>query len=185
MQRYFLAPFPERVAPTVDLLRNVRELRDECTRQGVPVVYTAQPGSMSQQDRGLLADFWGQGMSAAPEHRAIVDELAPDVADTVLTKWRYSAFHRTPLLDLLRSWGRDQLLVCGVYAHMGCLVSALDAFSHDIQPFLVADAVADLTVAYHRLALTLAAERCAATPLTAAVLSDLDSRRRSFHELRP
>jgi isochorismate hydrolase len=178
MQRYFLEPFPPDASPTVDLLTNVRALRDECHRLGIPVVYTAQPGGMSPQDRGLLLDFWGPGMAAVPEHRAIVDAVTPGPVDVVLTKWRYSAFHRTPLREVLHRHGRDQLVVCGVYAHMGCLMSAMDAFSHDVQPFLVADAVADLTPEYHRLALDLAARRCAATPTTAEVLADL---RRAAH----
>jgi trans-2,3-dihydro-3-hydroxyanthranilic acid synthase len=65
------------------------------------------------------------------------------------------------------------LLVCGVYAHVGCLVT----FSHDIQPFLVADAVADFSPQYHQLALSYAAERCAATPETDTVHAAITTRR--------
>ncbi|NJC70700.1 isochorismatase family protein [Planosporangium thailandense] len=170
MQKYFLAPFPADTQPTVDLLRNVTALREGAVRAGVPVVYTAQPGGMTEQQRGLLRDFWGPGMAVSPAHREIVDCVRPADGDTVLTKWRYSAFHRSGLRDLLRDRGRDQLIVCGVYAHVGVLMTACDAFTNDIQTFMVADAVADFTADYHRLALTYAAERCAVTPTTAAVL---------------
>ncbi len=40
-------------------------------------------------------------------------------------------------------------------------MTAIDAFTNDLQTFLVADAVADFTADYHRMALTYAAERCA------------------------
>jgi isochorismate hydrolase len=125
------------------------------------VAYTAQPGSMTESERGLLADFWGPGMRKDPADRAVVDALAPRADDWLLTKWRYSAFHNSPLLKRMRAAGRDQLIICGVYAHVGVLMTAVEAFTHDIQPFLVADAVADFDERYHRLALDYAAERCA------------------------
>jgi trans-2,3-dihydro-3-hydroxyanthranilic acid synthase len=172
MQRYFLAPFAEQESPRADLVRNLTALRRQCAESGVPVVFTAQPGDMTPRQRGLLQDFWGRGMSAAPGERALIDGLAP-AGDTVLTKWRYSAFHGSGLLDHLRGLGRDQLIICGVYAHLGCLITAYEAFSHDIQPFFVADAVADFSRSYHDMALTLAAESCAAVTTTAAVVARL------------
>ena len=173
MQRYFLRFFPPGRPPVVDLVDNVRRLRGACAKLDVPVVYTAQPGAMSDDERGLLKDLWGPGMSADPDDRSIVDELAPTAGDQVFTKWRYSAFHRTGLHDLLTRHGRDQLLVCGVFAHVGCLVTACEAFTNDIEAFLVADGMADFTAEYHRLALRYAAERCAMTPTTETVIDAL------------
>ncbi|POX52029.1 isochorismatase [Streptomyces sp. Ru71] len=159
MQRYFLKPLPEDLRH--DLVRNAAQLRETCAAAGVPVAYTAQPGGMTDEQRGLLKDFWGPGMRPEPEDRQVVDALAPTEQDWQLTKWRYSAFFNTDLLQRMRAAGRDQLIVCGVYAHVGVLATAVDAFTHDIQPFLVADATADFSADYHRLALTYAAERCA------------------------
>jgi isochorismate hydrolase len=160
MQRFFLAPLP---ADTLrgELTANVARLRQHCAAVDVPVAYTAQPGGMTPEQRGLLADFWGPGMSPDPEHRQIDDSVMPAAGDKVFTKWRYSAFHNSGLLDWMRALGRDQLIVCGVYAHVGVLMTAIDAFSHGIQPFFVADATADFTARYHRSALEYAAERCA------------------------
>ncbi len=173
MQRYFLRPFRQDTPPLTVVLPNAVQLRETCASLGVPVFYTAQPGDMTEDQRGLLGAFWGAGMAAAPEDRRIVDELTPDEADQVLTKWRYSAFQRTPLLERLRAAGRDQLIVCGVYAHLGCLITTVDAFSHDIQPFLVTDAVADFNADDHRLAVSYAAHACAATPTTKQVVEAL------------
>jgi isochorismate hydrolase len=173
MQEFFLRPFDLQAPPATDLLRNTAELRARCAELGIPVFYTAQPGSMTEQERGLLAAFWGPGMKASVEDRDVIATLRPAGSDRVLTKWRYSAFQRSPLLELLRAAGRDQLIIAGVYAHIGCLMTAVDAFSNDIQPFLVADAVADFSLADHRLALDYAARCCAATPTTASVLASL------------
>lgn len=173
MQHYFLAPFARGAEPYDPLLAHVTALRERCAGLGVPVVYSAQPGGMTRQQRGLLADFWGPGMSAEPEDRGIPDVLAPGAHDTVLTKWRASAFHDTPLLELLRERGRDQLIVCGVYAHVGVLLTACDAFAHGVQTFVVADAVADFTPEDHRMALRYAASRCAMVLPAETVLRSL------------
>jgi isochorismate hydrolase len=173
MQKYFLRPFPAGESPVTDLVRNATALRERCAALGIPVTYTAQPGGMTDEQRGLLKDFWGPGMTVDPEHKKVVDGLVPTEGDTVFTKWRYSAFFRTELLDLLRGSGRDQLIVCGVYAHVGILMTVTDAFTHDIQPFLVGDAIADFSHDHHRMALDYAAQRCAMTVTTKTVLSQL------------
>ncbi|MFD5337047.1 isochorismatase family protein [Streptomyces hawaiiensis] len=167
MQRYFLAPFPSGMRDP--LVRHCAQLRERCAELGVPVFYTAQPGGMTDEDRGLLKDFWGPGMRVDPVDRQIVTELAPRPGDQVLTKWRYSAFFRSDLLAQLRDRGLDQLIVCGVYAHVGVLATALEAFTNDIQSFLVADAVGDFSADYHRLALDYAATRCSVVTTTEEV----------------
>jgi isochorismate hydrolase len=171
MQRYFLQPF-DTAAPGRALIANIVGLRDACDRLGIPVVYTAQPGGMDPAERGLLMDFWGAGMSSAPAAQHVVPELSPRATDVVLTKWRYSAFHRTELLELLRAAGRDQLIICGVYAHLGVLVTASDAFASDIQAFVVGDAVADFSRAHHIGALSYAAQRCGSVISIQTLLDD-------------
>lgn len=173
MQQYFVDPFSSDRNLRDTLVGNISWLAYECATAGVPAVYTAQPGDMTSEQRGLLRDFWGDGMSSSAAHKSIVEELAPREEDEVLTKWRYSAFHETGLLEYLRSAGRDQLLICGVYAHVGCLMTANDALAHDIQSFLIADAVADFSWEYHNMALTYAGMRCSAIPSTADVASSL------------
>lgn len=173
VQRYFLEPFETNRSPRADLERNLARLRDAAVELRLPVIYTAQPGGMTPVQRGLLRDFWGWGMNRDDGGRSIPEELAPRACDTVLTKWRYSAFHDTRLRERLAELGRDQLLVSGVYANTGCLVTAVDSFSNDLETFLVHDAVADFSEPEHLQALRYAAARCAAIPSTDAVLTDL------------
>lgn len=173
MQEYFLDPFARDAPPRAPLLRNIMRLRRKCAVVGVPVAFTAQPGDMTGSERGLLADFWGPGMRSDTAHRSIVAELRPEPGDWEFTKWRYSAFFRTDLLPRMREAGRDQLVVCGVYAHVGILATALEAFSHDIQPFLAADAVADFSAAEHRQTLQYAARCCARVRPTVDLCTEL------------
>src|SRR5690606_24723620 len=171
MQRYFLGALPDGGEPTTSLLANVAALRSACAERGAPRVYTAQPGSQPPRERGLLRVLWGEGLRDDPAHSAIAVELAPTGEEEALTKRRYSAFAGTDLEPRIRAMGRDQLVLCGVYAHIGVLMTACDAFMRDIQAFVVADAVADFSADDHAMALSYAARRCAGTVTTAEVLA--------------
>lgn len=173
MQRYFLRPYPRGGAPLDGVLDNTARLVRLCRAQGVPVVYTAKPGGMDPRRRGLERDFWGPGMGDAREQTAIAEELRPEEGDILLTKSRYSAFAGTGLAERLGEAGRDQILVTGVYAHIGCLLSAADAFMRDIQPFLVADAVADFSADDHMYAVRYVAGRCGVVVTTGSAVQHL------------
>ncbi|MGW5687215.1 isochorismatase family protein [Nonomuraea sp. NPDC003754] len=165
MQRYFLGAFTPGASPLVELMSNVAALREHCSSLGVPVIFSAQPFAQTANQRGLLLDFWGGGIPDSHEAE-ITRELLPRKGERLLTKWRYSAFQRTELAQLMDELGRDQLIICGIYAHIGVLMTAGEAFMRDIQPFVVADAIADFSHRHHVMALTYAAERCAVTTTT-------------------
>jgi isochorismate hydrolase/aryl carrier-like protein len=160
MQRYFVRFYERDESPLREVLANILALRASADALAVPVVYSAQPADPVRAARGLLNDAWGPGLTAYPEEQSIVPELLPRSFDRVLEKTRYSAFQRTELLSLMRKEGRDQLWICGVFAHIGCMLTAFDAFMNDVKPFLVADAVADFSREYHDLSLQIVAGRC-------------------------
>lgn len=166
MQQYFLNFWGEDSPLVKQVVENIAALRSYCKAQGIPVFYTAQPNNQSDEDRALLNDMWGPGLNKHPEQQAVVAALAPDEDDQVLVKWRYSAFHRSPLQEILKETGRDQLIICGVYAHIGCLTTAIDGFMHNIQPFMVADGLADFSRDEHLMALRYTAGRCGRVVMT-------------------
>ncbi|GAA2212346.1 phenazine biosynthesis protein PhzD [Nonomuraea monospora] len=174
MRTSVLDAFPHGEAPLRDLLRNVAELREQCTRLRVPVAYAAQPGLMTERQQGLLKDFQeerGPRLDAA--QRRFPDCVAPRPHDWLIAKRRHSAFHESTLLWRMRESGRDQLIVAGVYAHAGVLATAHDAFTHDIQPYIVADAIADRTAADHLQTLRFVAGSCGVTMTTKQLLFQL------------
>ena len=173
LQQYFLDFYDQTQAPIPELLKHCRQLIDECHAQGIPVYYTAQPGDQSTEHRQLLTDFWGKGLAADPNIVQIIPSLQPAEQDTVLTKWRYSAFKKSDFEQRIKGVGRDQLVICGVYAHIGCLLTAAEAFMLDMQAFLVGDALADFSQEEHEMALKYATGRCAKVVDTAAVLHEL------------
>jgi bifunctional isochorismate lyase/aryl carrier protein len=153
MQDYFLKFYQEGSELTRRLIANINALKSFCHQQKVPVVYTAQPDKQTDKDRALLNDMWGAGLNDHAELKKICVELAPSAHDTVLVKWRYSAFQRSVLERMMRDLCRDQLLICGIYGHIGCLVTAVDAFMRDIKPFMIGDAIADFSEQDHLMAM--------------------------------
>jgi bifunctional isochorismate lyase / aryl carrier protein len=171
MQEYFLEPYDPDSAPLRPVLLHLGALRDACDASGVPVIFSAQPGEQSRAERGLLWDLWGPGIVERPALGAL--GLDPRGEDVMIAKRRYSAFHDTALSQLLAERGRDQLLITGVYAHIGCLATALDGFMRGIQPFVVADATADFSREDHLVALRQVARTCGVVTTAAAVLTEL------------
>ncbi|MFF2155145.1 isochorismatase family protein [Paenibacillus chitinolyticus] len=171
MQQYFMACFEPGQSPAAELTEHIRLLANRCRELGVPVIYSAQPGAQTPEQRRLLQDFWGSGIGPDPREQQIIAELEPGDNDIRLTKWRYSAFQKTDLAEQLKAMGRDQLIIVGIYAHIGCLMTACEAFMRDIEAFMVSDALADFSREKHDMALKYAAERCAVTLTTEQLLA--------------
>jgi len=169
MQSFFLNPLPELLRQA--LLDNCEKLIAWARENSIPVVYTGQKGSMTVKERGLLFDFWGGGMIADPMHTQIAPALSPLSGEQVLEKWRYSAFFSSSLTDIFSDHNRDQIIICGVYAQIGILTTALDAYSRDIEVFLVKDAIADFSLSAHERMLNFAASCCASILSAEEVLS--------------
>jgi ureidoacrylate peracid hydrolase len=70
----------------------------------------------------------------------IVEDLAPQPPDLVITKTRYSGFAGTPLDSQLRMRGIQYLFFAGIATNV-CVESTLrDAYFHDYWPILLRDA---------------------------------------------
>jgi bifunctional isochorismate lyase/aryl carrier protein len=172
MQNHFVRAFPPGLPPLVELVRNIAALRELAGVLGIPVFFSAEPAAQQPGQRGLVADVWGPGIGDEADAAAIVGPLLPRPGEHVLANVRHNAFLRSHLGRLLRQESRDQLIICGVHAHLGVLLTAADAFMNDIQPFVVADAVADFSAEEHAMALRWAA-RSGVVCTTDELLHDL------------
>ncbi|ADG97033.1 Isochorismatase [Segniliparus rotundus DSM 44985] len=161
MQHYFVKPYRLGSDPMKTVLANAKSLLDTARASGIPVLYSGQPGGMTPEQRGLFLDLYGTGMPDDDAERAIVPPLERTSADVFITKSKISAFFHTDLLDTLRSLGRDQLVIVGVYTFSGVAATSMDALQNDIETFIAADATADYTLDEHRQALAWCAARTA------------------------
>lgn len=174
MQQYFVDAYQENSEPINTVVANIAKLITLADEAGMPVFFSQQPARQAPIRRGLLTDRWGSGLQTASQ-AAVIAALTPQEHHHVLTKWRYSAFVRTDFAETLRYAGRDQLLITGVYGHIGCQVSAADAFMRDIQPFVVSDAIADFSAAKHAGMLQWVANNCGVVVDTAQAMEALEA----------
>ncbi len=159
MQEYFVNFFDTQKSPVPELIQNIVTLKKAAKAAGIPIIYTAQPANQDLEERALLTDFWGTGLQQDTE---IVAALMPEDDDIQYTKWRYSAFKKSPLLEFLNEEGRDQLVICGIYGHIGVQATALDAFMLDVKPFVIGDTIADFSLNEHKSTLEYVSGRCGA-----------------------
>ena len=169
MQEYFLNFWGENSPMMAQVVANIARLRDYCKQHNIPVYYTAQPKEQSDEDRALLNDMWGPGLTRSPEQQRIVSQL--------------SAFHRSPLELMLKETGRNQLLITGVYAHIGCMTTATDAFMRDIKPFFIADALADFTRDEHLMSLNYVAGRAGRVVMTDDLLPSIPATKAALRDI--
>ena len=95
MQDYFVSFWGDNCPMMEQVIANIAALRQYCKEHNIPVYYTAQPKDQSDEDRALLNDMWGPGLTRSPEQQKIVDALAPDEADTVLVGTSMAANYRS------------------------------------------------------------------------------------------
>ncbi|MEU8778947.1 isochorismatase family protein [Streptomyces sp. NPDC048606] len=183
MQNHLIRAFSPGSSPRGELVGNIARLRKAAGRLGIPVVFSTEPTPGSHRrglaDRLPIGAGAGEGAEAgagADSDGHIVANLAPARGDHLVTNTRHNAFLGSHLGRILRTADRDQLIVCGLFAHSGVLLTAADAFMNDIQPFVVADAVADLSAEEHELALRWSAARGAVVRTTTTLIKELDAR---------
>lgn len=173
LQKYFVDVYSPEAEVLTRLLDSSAAVLDAARSVDIPIFYTGQSGL--DPDRGLQNDLWGAGMLPQPQHTEIVSRVAPQYGDRLVEKKRYSAFSRTDFATQLSYLGRTQLIILGIYAHVGIAATALDAFQRDIQPFIVADGIADMSLELHRATLAQLANSCAVVTLSNDVVKSLSA----------
>lgn len=160
MQLFYVDSLPN--AASERLLRILRHLIEKARALGIPVIYSVAAPSRTVEDRGLLRDFHGMGMRDDPAHYDVHSAIAPLVGDFIVNKRIYSAFYETGLDSLMRNLDRNELLITGIYADIGCQLTAFDAFKRGIKPFYIADAMVAYTESQHIASAEYVARLCAA-----------------------
>lgn len=166
LQRRFVHVLAEEGAPVTELLANARRLVNAAHAAGVPVIHSVPAG-----ERGPATCVRRSGVPDDRDGEAFADQVEPRTGDAVLTARKHSAFARTRLEGRLRDLRRDQVVIAGLFARVGVLMTAADAWVQDLEPFVVADAVADASAGSHSFALEWVADTCGAVTSTDRVVT--------------
>ncbi|MFH0518101.1 isochorismatase family protein [Streptomyces sp. M41] len=165
LQRRFVRALEQQGAPIPQLLANTVRLVSVAHAAGVPVIHSVPAG-----ERGAASYVQQSGAPADGDGEAFAAQVEPRTGDTVLTTRKHSAFARTRLDSRLRDLERDQVVITGLFARVGVLMTAADAWVQDLEPFVVADAIADLSAGSHEFALEWVADTCGTVTSTGRVL---------------
>src|SRR6266568_4240053 len=158
-------PFADVAERSTALLRAFRERK-------LPVVLVNVAGSP-----GGRTDAGGGGPHSFPEGWTdLIDELAQQPEDILITKYARSAFTATGLAEQLRGLGVTQVVVTGVATSSGVESTARDAHEQGFHVTLPLDALTDSDPARHEHSVTHIFPRIAETGTTQDVLDTLESR---------
>jgi nicotinamidase-related amidase len=94
------------------------------------------------------------GVVPQPPGSQLVDEIAPQEGDLLITKHTWGAFHETGLHDKLQSRGITTVAIAGIATNFGVESTARAAEEHGYQVILVEDAMASLDADLHAFAVT-------------------------------
>lgn len=135
----------------------IRAVLDAARRHAIPIVHlrmaykpdlsdSGGPNSPNAHKELAMAlmcsrpELKGKILTEGTWDAEIVEELAPQPGDLVITKTRYSGFAGTPLDSQLRMLGAQYLFFAGIATNV-CVESTLrDAYFHDYWPILLSDA---------------------------------------------
>ncbi|MDG4762547.1 isochorismatase family protein [Solwaraspora sp. WMMD406] len=164
-QNYMVGPppgstheYPSACPSAAAALPTLRGLIDHARSVGVPVIYTQWTVAPGGSDIGvygrkrdiLTTQGWAlEGSEGAQIH----DAVAPESGDLVLVKKKPSAFHGTPLLNLLIDRGIDTVIVTGGATSNCVRATTIDSASYNFRTIVVEDCVFDRIDISHRIAL--------------------------------
>ncbi len=108
-----------------------------------------------------------------PEATAFDSRINISIADVVITKRQWSAFHGTELDLQLRRRGIDTVIVSGIATNFGVEATVRDAFSHNYAPVVPEDAVSSMSAEMHRFSIDNILPRLARIRPTAEIIETI------------
>jgi nicotinamidase-related amidase len=140
---------------------------------GLPVVLVRVSFAADGADVLTTRTDAGRGMTGMARPAGwdeIVDELAGQPGDVVVTKRNWGAFHGTELDVVLRRRGVTQIVLTGIATSIGVESTARAAYEHGYHVTLATDAMTDMSAASHRHSIEVIFPRLGETATTAEIL---------------
>ena len=151
LQGYFIQEDSHACVPSAHaILPGIQKLILAFSNSGCPVVATRHLNTPS--DAGMMSIWWRDLIKLQDAHSQIITIVdQPNI--TIINKSQYDAFLNTTLEDILHSWGKDQVIICGVMTHLCCETTARSAFMRGFEVFFTVDGTATFNEQLHRSSL--------------------------------
>lgn len=101
---------------------------------------------------------------------AFDSRISTSIADVVITKRQWSAFHGTELDLQLRRRAVDTVIVSGIATNFGVEATVRDAFAYNYAPVVPEDAVSSMSAEMHRFSIDHVMPRLARIRPTAEII---------------
>jgi nicotinamidase-related amidase len=167
---YYAARIEQLVIP------NVRRLMDACRQAGIEVIHTRiESLTRDGRDRSLEHKHLGIHHPPGSKDAQILDEVAPQGDEIVITKTCGGVFNGSNIEYVLRNLGIQHLIVVGVVTS-GCVeVAVRDAADRGFQVLLVEDATATWSDEMQQAAMRAMDEIYAKVVTTSEMLTRLEA----------
>jgi nicotinamidase-related amidase len=141
MQEFYFTK-PERRKGLDMVIFNINALIDHFDSQGFPVIHVLTSYKADGSDWDLKMRMSGrQELIEGSLEASPLPGISVLPGHTVISKTRYSAFHKTNLIEILQEQHVRRLVVTGAYTHYCVNATVFDAFAYDFVPCLITDAV--------------------------------------------
>ena len=141
MQRFFLEPKSHAFIPAGRAI--IPRIKELILNFRGPVIFTRH---VKGAPDNLMNEWWRDSIEG--ELSEIDPELAP-LANSVILKEHYSAFHGTELDGLIGSPYTGSVMISGVLSDLCCETTARDAFMRGYRVYFLADCTATSTEERH------------------------------------
>jgi len=134
-----------RAAGYVDRLVQIEQA---CRKAGIAIFYTLPEHRKDGKDWGLtvvgdppeVTYFKGVNYKGS-RHATILDDIAPQPHDYIITKHRWNSFFQTCLELSQRTAGVDTILMAGGATHIGIASTAYSARDYSYSQIILSDAI--------------------------------------------
>jgi ureidoacrylate peracid hydrolase len=185
MQNVFCQPGGAlEIAPSRETAPHINRLAAACRAAHIPVIWIRSYHPAGGADWRLFFSHFispERGRLAAEQLQenhpgsAIYSEMVVEPSDFIVSKNRYSCFipGSSSLERLLRSLGRDTLLICGTRSNICCESTSRDAMMLDFKVLFVSDGTSAMSPEEHQATLDTLAQSFADVVTTDDVLQDI------------
>ncbi len=175
------------IPPSRDTADNINRLTAACRERDIPVIWIRSYHPPGGADWRMFFDHFvtpersewaAKQLEESSPGSQIYDAMRVEESDYFVHKIRYSALipGSSNLERLVRSLGKDTLILCGTRSNVCCESTARDAMMLDFKVLFVSDGTSAMSAQEHQATLDILAQSFADVVTTEEVLKDIYGR---------